>query len=127
MEKLHYAVDPISTFAEVMKLDDGGSVNDDGGGVSEDFQKDIINSLSKGVIWGVMGRLKEIILQKRSRYIDEDASKTEFINTLEEIKRKFIKLFSLNACRDFFEKMHHYKITELSNNINKFLEEYKRN
>jgi len=122
IEKLHYAVDPTSIMAEVAQFEDED-------GMSEDSEKDMIiddGFGDKGVIWGIMGRLKEIIVQKNSIYIDEDASKTEFINTLEEINRKFIKLFSLNACTDFFREMHHYEIPELSIKVDQFLEEYKR-
>jgi len=123
LEKLIYDLDPISIMAEMGQLEGGGDT-------SEESDKIMIMdgvSGDKGIIWGVMGRLKEIFAKQSSHYVDEDASKTEFFKTLEEINKKFDRLFSLNAYGEFFKEMHRYEIPNISVKVDMFLKEYREN
>jgi hypothetical protein len=115
IELLYYDIDTTSIIAEMGQLEDGRDIN-------EGSEKPMImndGSIDRGIIWGVMGRLKEINSKIRSYYNDENASKADFLKTLEEINMKFEKLFSLGAIGGFIEEMHTYGIPE-------FLENYKK-
>jgi hypothetical protein len=124
-EQLEYLYEtyPTAILNEMGQLGGGEDIN---GNSEKEIFADVF-SIYKSVIWGVMGRVKEILSKRRSYYGDFDTSTADLLTTLEEIKIKFDKLSSLPKSVDFIEKMAAYEILDCGGNVAEFLEEYKEN
>jgi hypothetical protein len=117
MNLLHYDIDPLSLLEATERIAETIGIN---GELSGDPAY-----LDKGIIWGIMGRVKEIILNRESHYSITSKSDAEFFESLEKINSEFDKLFMLRAYGDFFEEMHRYGIPDLSVKVDEFLRTYR--
>jgi len=90
---------------------------------AEEEQKPILDdgSLDKGVIGGIMGRLKE---SKKARINDIGPDMAEIIDTLERIDSLFKKFYSLGTLK-YIERSHELGIGDLFRRVNELLQEIK--
>lgn len=122
-EDLQCETDTTAILNEMGQFESDTDINGDS---EKEIFTDVV-SIEKGVIWGVMGRVKEIFSKRSSYYSDVDTSTGDLLTTLEEIKMKFDKLSSLPKSIDFIEKMAAYEILDCGGKVAEFLEEYIEN
>ncbi len=119
-KQLHYDVDPSSIIRQMGAIQE--EKPEDG-----DPKKDYLfddGLLEKSIVWGVMGRVKEIKQEKKTHDYETEAA--EVIETLEKIRNEVSKLFSLNAFHRYSELAHEMGITKEFIKLDEFLEHIKK-
>ena len=90
LETLVYNADPSSIFDTMCCFEEEGGLN------GEESEEDMIiddGSMDKGIVWGIMAVVKEILLKRQSNaHIDE----SEVVETLQKIGNEF--------CRNLLQK-----------------------
>ena len=126
LEALFYEVDPMSIYSDMGMI--GGPEESSESKPDEDTIMIDSYSLDKGVVWGIMAAVKEIILKRESCFIGKgkDKDKVEVLKTLEIIDHELSKLFVLRGYHEYFEEGWRLGIDQLSMGIDKLLQKIKK-
>jgi hypothetical protein len=116
LEQLHYLIDPSSLLDQASPAEKvtNGAANKDDSFIDN-------GTLDKGVIWGIMCRVKEII-QRKTKSSNMDNGRAELIDTLRTIDNNLTKLYDLPGFTpDLWEESHRLGIPQLAEGVEQLL------
>jgi hypothetical protein len=121
-EELFYVIDPMSILSEM------GTV----GELSETIEEESsekghldIESLEKGVVWGIMKYLSRTKIERASRFSQKERCRVEVADSLERIANEFERLFSLSGFSEYLDESAQLGIIDLSKGIHDLLDKAK--
>lgn len=116
LEQLHYLVDPLSLLDQASQVEKRTKDADNKNSGFIDS-----GTLDRGVIWGIMCRVKELI-EMKTKSSDLDNGRAELIDTLRTIDNNLTKLYDLPGFTpDLWEESHRLGIPQLAEGVEQLL------